>query len=186
MARNEANEALANTSFLYGGNAGYIEELYADYRDNPQSVSPEWQSFFETLGDDPDDITKNAKGATWKKQHWPIHANGELVSALDGHWANDEVVSEKKVAEKIAALPKGKDSANTNEDVQQATRDSIRAIMMVRAYRMRGHLHANLDPLGLAPPKEITALRKKITTAPFSWTRFWVWSSLPFPKCWKF
>src|SRR5439155_9717081 len=39
-------------------------------------------------------------------------------------------------------------------DVQQATRDSIRALMLIRAYRIRGHLHANLDPLGLEPPKD--------------------------------
>src|SRR5690606_39275079 len=34
--------------------------------------------------------------------------------------------------------------------VTQATRDSVHALMMIRAYRMRGHLHARLDPLGLA------------------------------------
>ena len=33
--------------------------------------------------------------------------------------------------------------------LQRAARDSVRALMMIRAYRMRGHLHANLDPLGL-------------------------------------
>ncbi|MDT9081730.1 hypothetical protein RSW80_27250, partial [Escherichia coli] len=41
----------------------------------------------------------------------------------------------------------------TAEQVQQATRDSVRALMLIRAYRMRGHLHANLDPIGLDPPK---------------------------------
>ncbi len=38
--------------------------------------------------------------------------------------------------------------------MHRATRDSVRAIMMIRAYRMRGHLHANLDPLGLDPQKD--------------------------------
>ncbi|TIT96359.1 MAG: hypothetical protein E5W39_19175, partial [Mesorhizobium sp.] len=42
----------------------------------------------------------------------------------------------------------------SDADVHQATRDSVRAIMMIRAYRMRGHLHANLDPLGIAKPLE--------------------------------
>ncbi|MDQ4135993.1 MAG: 2-oxoglutarate dehydrogenase E1 component, partial [Pseudomonadota bacterium] len=36
-------------------------------------------------------------------------------------------------------------------DVQQATRDSVRALMLIRAYRVRGHLHAKLDPLGIQP-----------------------------------
>ena len=35
-----------------------------------------------------------------------------------------------------------------------ATRDSVRALMLIRAYRMRGHYHANLDPLGIEGPKD--------------------------------
>ncbi len=152
MAREKANEAFANTSFLYGGNAGYIEELYADYKRNPSSISAEWQQFFGDLGDNGDDIIKNAQGASWKKSHWPIHANGELTSALDGHWADDDIVSESKLGARLAE--KAQTGAPELQDVQQATRDSIRAIMMVRAYRMRGHLHADLDPLGIAENKE--------------------------------
>ena len=40
------------------------------------------------------------------------------------------------------------------EDVRKATMDSVRALMMIRAYRMRGHLHAKLDPLGIASAVE--------------------------------
>ncbi len=154
MARQEANEAFANTSFLYGGNAGYIEELYAQYRENPTSISPDWKDFFDGLGDDAGDVIKNAQGASWKKQNWPIASNGELVSAFDGHWADDEVISDAKVEARIAQTSTANGQATSPEDVQQATRDSIRAIMMVRAYRMRGHLHADLDPLGIAGNKE--------------------------------
>ncbi|MEL7228400.1 MAG: 2-oxoglutarate dehydrogenase E1 component, partial [Pseudomonadota bacterium] len=150
MAREAQNELFANTSFLYGGNAGYIEELYADYKRNASSVSDEWRRFFDDLGDQADDIIKNAEGASWKKSNWPIPANGELTSALDGHWAEDDIVSEAKVSARIAQ----KTGASDPEAVQQATRDSIRAIMMVRAYRYRGHLHADLDPLGIAGKKD--------------------------------
>ncbi|MEL7272032.1 MAG: 2-oxoglutarate dehydrogenase E1 component [Pseudomonadota bacterium] len=150
MAREAQNELFANTSFLYGGNAGYIEELYADYKRNASSVSDEWRRFFDDLGDQAEDIIKNAEGASWKKSHWPIPANGELTSALDGHWAEDDIVSEAKVSARIAQ----KTGASDPEAVQQATRDSIRAIMMVRAYRYRGHLHADLDPLGIAGKKD--------------------------------
>ena len=45
-------------------------------------------------------------------------------------------------------------AALSDADILRATRDSVRAIMMIRAFRMRGHLHANLDPLGLAKPLE--------------------------------
>ncbi|TIR87929.1 MAG: 2-oxoglutarate dehydrogenase E1 component, partial [Mesorhizobium sp.] len=124
--------------------------LYAAYEDNPGSVDPEWQDFFAALKDDAGDVRKNAKGASWAKPSWPMQANGELVSALDGNWGLVEKHIEKKVKEK--AVVNG--AALSDADVHQATRDSVRAIMMIRAFRMRGHLHANLDPLGIAKPLE--------------------------------
>ncbi|MDX8495696.1 2-oxoglutarate dehydrogenase E1 component [Mesorhizobium sp. VK22B] len=151
MARqDQANDQFSLTSFLYGGNADYIDALYAAYEDNPASVDPEWQDFFAALKDDAGDVRKNATGASWAKPSWPLQANGELVSALDGNWGLIEKAIEKKVKEK--AVVNG--AALSDADVHQATRDSVRAIMMIRAYRMRGHLHANLDPLGIAKPLE--------------------------------
>ncbi|RUU35702.1 2-oxoglutarate dehydrogenase E1 component [Mesorhizobium sp. M6A.T.Ce.TU.002.03.1.1] len=151
MARqDQANDQFSLTSFLYGGNADYIDALYAAYEDDPSSVDPEWQDFFAALKDDSGDVRKNAKGASWAKPSWPLQANGELVSALDGNWGIVEKHIEKKVQDK--AVMNG--VALSDADVHQATRDSVRAIMMIRAYRMRGHLHANLDPLGIAKPLE--------------------------------
>ncbi|TGP22000.1 MULTISPECIES: 2-oxoglutarate dehydrogenase E1 component [unclassified Mesorhizobium] len=151
MARqDQANDQFSLTSFLYGGNADYIDALYAAYEDDPASVDSEWQDFFAALKDDAGDVRKNAKGASWAKPSWPMQANGELVSALDGNWGLIEKHIEKKVKEK--AVVNG--AALSDADVHQATRDSVRAIMMIRAYRMRGHLHANLDPLGIANPLE--------------------------------
>ena len=151
MARqDQANDQAALTSFLYGGNAAYIDELYAAWQDNPNAVDAEWRDFFAALKDDADDVRKNAAGASWEKKNWPLTANGELVSALDGDWGTVEKHFDKKLKGKAAA-----DAAPmTDAQVQQAARDSVRAIMMIRAFRMRGHLHANLDPLGLAEEKE--------------------------------
>lgn len=152
QAPDRANDVFALTSFLYGGNADYIEELYAKYEDDPNSVDPQWRDFFAKLGDNADDVKKNAEGPSWTRKNWPIAANGELVSALDGNWAEVE----KHVTDKLkgkAAKGEAKGTAGTPltaEEITQAARDSVRAIMMIRAYRMRGHLHANLDPLGLA------------------------------------
>lgn len=151
MARqDQANDQFSLTSFLYGGNADYIESLHAAWQDDPSSVTQEWQDFFGALKDDGGDIRKNAEGASWARPGWPLVANGELVSALDGNWGLVEKHFEKKVKDKAAAA--GTPVSQT--DVLQATRDSVRAIMMIRAFRMRGHLHANLDPLGLAKPQE--------------------------------
>lgn len=151
MARqDQANDQFSLTSFLYGGNADYIDALYAAYEDNPASVDPEWQDFFAALKDDAADVQKNAKGASWARPSWPLVANGELVSALDGNWGLVEKTIEKKVKEKAAT----NGVAISEADVHQQTRDSVRAIMMIRAFRMRGHLHAKLDPLGIANPLE--------------------------------
>ncbi|RZK85210.1 MAG: 2-oxoglutarate dehydrogenase E1 component, partial [Methylobacterium sp.] len=155
MARQDVNEALLETSFLYGGNAAYIEELQAAYARNPASVDPEWQSFFKGLGEDETLVEKNAAGASWTKPNWPVPANGEIVSALDGNWATlEKAVGERilaKGAEKGEQRP-GKPAdglavtGKTGVSVEQATKDSVRAIMLIRSYRMRGHLHAKLDP----------------------------------------
>jgi len=148
--QDQANDQFSLTSFLYGGNASYVEELQAQYEKDPDSVDAEWRSFFDSLKDDSDDVIRNARGASWKKPGWPIVANGELVSALDGNWALVEKHIERKV--KAKAAESGAEVGET--EIHQQTRDSVRAIMMIRAYRMRGHLHANLDPLGLAKPLE--------------------------------
>lgn len=157
MAREDTpqrdNDVFALTSFLYGGNADYIEELYAAYETDPNSVNAEWRDFFANLGDNPQDVAKNARGASWEKSNWPVTPNDELTSALDGNWAEVE----KHITDKLKGKPAKADVAKASAapalseaELTQAARDSVRAIMMIRAYRMRGHLHANLDPLGLS------------------------------------
>jgi 2-oxoglutarate dehydrogenase E1 component len=149
MARQDLNDMFAQTAFLYGGNAAYLDDLYARYQENPASVDEEWRGFFSGLKDDSTLIVKNARGASWTKPNWPIAANGELVSALDGHWLEVE----QHVGGKLKAKAQRAGADLSAEEITRAQRDSVRAIMMIRAYRMRGHLHARLDPLGLEPPR---------------------------------
>ncbi len=148
MSRQDANAAFALTSFLYGSNAPYIEDLYARYEADPKSVDAEWQSFFASLKDNAADVEKSARGASWKKPQFIERS--DTLSALDGQW----VEAEKKIGEKVRAKAQGAGVELSPSDVQQATRDSIHALMLIRAYRIRGHFHANLDPLGLDPRKD--------------------------------
>jgi 2-oxoglutarate dehydrogenase E1 component len=149
MSRQDANAAFARTSFLYGGNAAYIEDLHARFEADPASVDAEWQDFFRSLKDDPASVTRSARGASWKKPGWPPLGNGELVAALDGNWA----ATEKAIGDKIRGKAQARGAELTSADILQATRDSIHALMLIRAYRMRGHFHARLDPLELEPEK---------------------------------
>ncbi|WP_027572979.1 2-oxoglutarate dehydrogenase E1 component [Bradyrhizobium sp. WSM1743] len=145
MSRQDANAAFALSSFLQGTNATYIDEIYARYQKDPSSVDAEWQEFFKSLNDQPADISKNAEGPSWERANWPLAPQDDLTSALDGNWAEVE----KAVGAKIAAKAQAKGADISSADVLQATRDSVRALMLIRSYRMRGHFHAKLDPLGI-------------------------------------
>jgi 2-oxoglutarate dehydrogenase E1 component len=146
MSRQDANAAFALTSFLYGGNADYIDDLYARYEADPKSVDAEWQTFFQSLKDSSVDVERNARGPSWGRPDWPPLPGGDLVAALDGNWT-------ETFGAKVKAQAQSRGVDISSAEVERATRDSIRALMLIRAYRARGHFHANLDPLGLEPQK---------------------------------
>ncbi|MBR0871885.1 2-oxoglutarate dehydrogenase E1 component [Bradyrhizobium tropiciagri] len=150
MSRQDANAAFALSSFLQGTNAAYIDDLYARYEQDPSSVDAEWQEFFKSLKDAPADVQKNAEGASWSRDNWPVTPQDDLTSALDGNWAQVE----KAVGTKLVAKAQAKGAELSDAEVHQATRDSVRALMLIRAYRMRGHFHAKLDPLGIEAPRD--------------------------------
>lgn len=168
MTRQDKNEQFLLSSFLYGGNATYIEDLYNRFKTDAKSIDPTWASYFSRLGDSSADVAANAEGPSWQRQDWPQSANGELVSALDGNWGEIAVKTGAALTKKAAA--EGAPAPNP-VDVMQSTRDSIRAIMMIRAYRSRGHLHADLDPLKLKddePSPELDPRTYGFTEADYS------------------
>src|SRR5437899_32823 len=150
MSRQDANAAFALSSFLHGANAPYIDDIYARYERDPASVDAEWQEFFKSLKDQPADVRKNAEGPSWARDNWPLAPRDELTSALDGNW----VTVEKAVGAKLAAKVQAKGAELSAADINQATRDSVRALMLIRAYRIRGHFHAELDPLGIEAQRD--------------------------------
>ncbi|MGJ0426294.1 2-oxoglutarate dehydrogenase E1 component [Methylocystis sp.] len=139
--RSAQNHGFATTSFLQGASAAYIEGLLDAYEADPSSISPEWAKFFGEIGIAPGAARPASDGPSWARPDWPPTANGEWVSALTGEYPSAPA---QKPAPKGAPIP-----PPTADDIRRASRDSVRALMMIRAYRMRGHLHANLDPLGL-------------------------------------
>ena len=121
-----------------GANAAFIADLYAKWSAEPGSVDPSFSELFEALNDEARAILGDATGASWAPRAWsgdsPDHAapaapaTGKLTAAVQQRRASDL-------------------------DVRAATKDSLRALMMIRTYRVRGHLEAQLDPLGLQVPK---------------------------------
>jgi 2-oxoglutarate dehydrogenase E1 component len=143
MNKTDLTTAFEQTSFLYGGNAQYIEQVYARYLENPAAVDIHWRQFFAGLEDSQAKVT----GPSWARKDWPLAESGELVSALDGNWPAAPAAKPAK-----GGAPEARAPGLSAEDVRKATMDSVRALMMIRAYRMRGHLAADLDPLKLKEP----------------------------------
>ncbi|MEM9262374.1 MAG: 2-oxoglutarate dehydrogenase E1 component [Pseudomonadota bacterium] len=132
-----------NQSILNGVNAEYLEEQYRRYSADPSSVSDDWKHFFT----DVEDAGSPIEGPSWKREDWPPQVNGEATAVLDGNWGEVEKAIAPKIAERAAARTTSVDP----EQIRIETRESISALMLIRAYRVRGHLAADLDPLELAP-----------------------------------
>jgi 2-oxoglutarate dehydrogenase E1 component len=118
-------------TFLSGPNAAFVEELYARYAANPSSVDASWQEFFRELEDDARAILEDRRGASWAPRPAGLLVNGEAAPA--------------------AVAMAGAPMAFNAEAVRAAAKDSIRARMLIRSFRVRGHIEANLDPLQLKP-----------------------------------
>ena len=93
---------------------------------------------------------ENARGPSWRRSDWPQPERTDLTAALDSDWTE----TSKALGAKVKAQAQTRGVEISTAEVERATRDSIRALMLIRAYRARGHFHANLDPLGLQPPND--------------------------------
>lgn len=108
------------TSYLFGANSVFIEDLYNRYQQDPRNVDEQWQRFFAQF----------AEPSVPQRPSWEAKK-----STVIGQ------VSQEDVKESAKSAPLNKDT------VLKAAQDSARALMLIRAYRVRGHLIADLDPL---------------------------------------
>jgi len=139
MSSIKDNDIYKKTSFLAGVNSRQIEELYTQYLENPSSLTPDWRNFFQGLGDEEKNIIDNSNGPSWSRKK-PI-----------------KIKIDKSI--KINLEKENSSSDLKDISVTQAAKDSVRAIMLIRAYRIRGHLIANLDPLGIQQRDEHPELK---------------------------
>ena len=130
MSSSNNNNIYKKTSFLAGNNMSFIEEFYSDYLNNPAKLPEGWKMFFDGLKDSQDVISKDLLGPSWTPKKI------------------------KKIIENKKENGKENQEISSSNFVEQSTKDSVRAIMLIRAYRIRGHLIANLDPLGIQVKKE--------------------------------
>ncbi len=119
-------------SLLSGANATFIAEMNRAWRADPKSVDQNWNAYFEAFGDLAYGGDEAESGPSWGR------APSRVIGAVDPDAS-------------IKAVAEGHVSGRTMNatDMRAATLDSLRAVMLIRAYRIRGHLIADLDPLSL-------------------------------------
>ena len=119
-------------SLLSGANATFIAEMNRSWRADPKSVDQNWIAYFEAFGDLAYGGDETESGPSWGR------APSRVIGAVDPDAS-------------IKAVAEGHVSGRTMNasDMRAATLDSLRAVMLIRAYRIRGHLIADLDPLSL-------------------------------------
>ncbi len=125
------NIEFEQTSFLSKSNSAFIEDMYLKYIEKDPNLPKSWKKYFETLGEDLDLIIREIEGPSWNKNR-----------------------------KKINLQKKSHENKNfyNNEEIEKDTANSIRAIALIRAYRIRGHLIANLDPLEMMERKYLHEL----------------------------
>ena len=119
-------------SLLSGANATFIAEMKASWVRDPSSVDRSWAAYFKHLDQIGAETDLVETGPSWGR------AASRVVGAIDPE-------------ESIRAVADGHVAGRhvNAGDIRAATLDSLRAVMLIRAYRIRGHLIADLDPLAL-------------------------------------
>ena len=138
MSSSDNNITFKKTSFLSGINSEFINQLYSDYLSDRNSLPEGWQKFFDGLSDDEKLILSDLNGPSWSPE------------------------KKIKIFKPIVSPDKIDDKQNEElklDSIKVASKDSVRAIMLIRAYRIRGHLIANLDPLSIQKKEEHSELK---------------------------
>jgi 2-oxoglutarate dehydrogenase E1 component len=123
-------------SQIEGVSPSFVEGLYRQFNEDPDSVEPSWREFFANL-------EETAHGPSWQRPNWPVQHTDALTSGLD---PTQMTIADSRVA---PSAPSYSRTPLSSDEIERAAGNAIRAMMLIRTYRVRGHLESNLDPLGL-------------------------------------
>ena len=140
MSTVKNNNIFEKTSFL-GGNSSFIKELYLKYLNNPKSIPQSWVEFFDGLDEDQEVVKKEILGPSW------VPRKNDNIKT---NFLEKDLVEDKQ--ESIG------DTSILKDNYEKEKEQSVKAIAMIRAYRIRGHLIANLDPLEMMERKYLHEL----------------------------
>ncbi|MCH8684641.1 2-oxoglutarate dehydrogenase E1 component [Pedomonas mirosovicensis] len=131
---------------IEGASAAFIEALYEKYQADRNSVDPSWQRYFAGL-----ELAAGATkaGPSWQRSNWPLQPNDSLTQALDPTQMALEPKPAKGKGKEAPAAVAAPAAGVSAEDIRRAAHDTLQAFTFIRVYRVRGHLAATLDPLGI-------------------------------------
>ena len=122
------------TSFLSKSNSAFIEEMYLKFINKDSNLPESWKKYFLEIGEEVDVILKEIKGPSWNPAKKKIDIDVIQIN-FDKEQNN---LSKSTITSTI-----------NKKELSEENRRSIRAVSLIRSYRQRGHLIANLDPLEL-------------------------------------
>ncbi len=127
-----SNRKFEETSFLSKSNSSFIEQMYLKYINKEPNLSDEWKNYFDNLKEETSVALRELEGPSWGKKS-KIHSE-QLENEIFKQSVNGSDTKDVKIT----------------QDFKESNNESIKAIALIRAYRIRGHLLAKLDPLGLS------------------------------------
>ena len=133
------NKIFDKTSFLEGSNTPFIEELYLKYLNDPESIPESWKIFFDGLNENQKIVRSEIQGPSWNPKK----------SSFSNLVSKKEYIDDESLNDNIPIL---------SENYEAEKQESVKAIALIRAYRIRGHLIADLDPLGMMERKYLHEL----------------------------
>jgi 2-oxoglutarate dehydrogenase E1 component len=132
----------------FGINAGYVEDLHTRWMQSPQSVDEKWRRFFEGNGATPPGPAPSLPASSPASNGRAAHANGNGVTP-HGNGNGHAVIGPQRNGGAAAAAATVREAVR--DSVIAATELQSRVAHLVNAYRVRGHVFADLDPLDNPP-----------------------------------
>ena len=129
------NLEFEKTSFLNKSNSAFIEQMYLKFLNKDPNLPEGWANYFEGIGEEINVIANEINGPSWspKKNKIDIDELQKKIEEEDkNNFNNNKVDTSEKFNFQLLA---------------DSNKDSISAVALIRAYRLRGHLLADLDPL---------------------------------------
>ena len=128
------NLEFEKTSFLNKSNSAFIEQMYLKYINKDADLPESWLEYFEGIGEEINIVAKEINGPSWgpSKPKIDIDQLQKKIEQNDNDLDNIKIDKSDKFNYQLLA---------------DSNKDSISAVSLIRAYRLRGHLLANLDPL---------------------------------------